>query len=71
MKPWHYIHNGQQLGPVDQAHLAALLRSGELPPDTQVWQEGMASWLQAKFIAEFQVETSAANQPIGGGDDDT
>lgn len=47
---WHYSRNGKQLGPVTDAQLKALARSGELLPTDLVWQDGMAEWKPAKSI---------------------
>src|SRR5512141_1559932 len=41
---WHYVENGQQAGPVDEAQLEELVRSGKVQPETLVWREGMANW---------------------------
>jgi hypothetical protein len=41
---WFYAINGQQTGPVSDAQLDELLRSGKITQDTSVWREGMADW---------------------------
>lgn len=41
---WFYVKNGAQAGPVDRAELDRLVHTGEIPPDTLVWMQGMASW---------------------------
>jgi uncharacterized RDD family membrane protein YckC len=41
---WYYVDAGQQAGPVDDAQLDELQRSGRIQPDTLVWREGMANW---------------------------
>ncbi len=41
---WFYVKNGAQAGPVDKAELDRLVQTGEIPPDTLVWMQGMASW---------------------------
>jgi len=41
---WFYALNGQQAGPVSDAQLDELLRSGKINDDTRVWHEGMADW---------------------------
>src|SRR2546423_7470863 len=41
---WYYVSEGRQAGPVDDAQLEALARSGQIPTDTLVWREGMAQW---------------------------
>ena len=41
---WYYVDAGQQAGPVDDAQLEELLRSGRIQSDTLVWREGMVNW---------------------------
>ena len=41
---WYYVDAGQQAGPVDDAQLTELARSGKIQHDTLVWHEGMAGW---------------------------
>ena len=41
---WYYASAGQQLGPVDDAALDNLLRTGVIRLDTLIWREGMAGW---------------------------
>src|SRR3989442_405566 len=41
---WYYVDAGQQAGPVDEAQLEALARSGKVQADTLVWHEGVANW---------------------------
>ena len=66
MKKWHYQHQGQACGPVDQTHLAALFRNGTLPGDTLIWQDGMSAWLSANMLAEFQADIAAAGAGAAG-----
>jgi GYF domain 2/Protein of unknown function (DUF975) len=42
---WFYVTGGQQAGPVDDAQLEGLVRSGQVLPETLVWHEGMPNWL--------------------------
>jgi uncharacterized RDD family membrane protein YckC len=42
---WFYADSGRQLGPVDEAGLEELARTGVVRGDTLVWHEGMTSWL--------------------------
>ena len=60
---WHYQKDGKGCGPVNRAELAALLRGGALPPNTQVWTEGMNAWMAANQLAEFQPDIAAAAPP--------
>lgn len=41
---WYYAEAGRQVGPVDDAALAALVSGGQIKADTLVWREGMANW---------------------------
>jgi uncharacterized RDD family membrane protein YckC len=42
---WYYADAGRQVGPVEDAQLDDLVRSGAVRDDTLVWREGMANWL--------------------------
>lgn len=41
---WHYAIGNQQSGPVSDAQLDELLRSGKINRETLVWRNGMAKW---------------------------
>jgi len=41
---WYYADAGRQVGPVEEAQLDELLRTGVIRDDTLVWREGMANW---------------------------
>jgi uncharacterized RDD family membrane protein YckC len=41
---WYYADSGRQVGPVEDAQLDELVRSGGVRDDTLVWREGMANW---------------------------
>jgi uncharacterized RDD family membrane protein YckC len=41
---WFYADAGRQVGPVEDAQLDDLVRSGAVRDDTLVWREGMANW---------------------------
>jgi len=59
---WYYVDAGQQAGPVDDAQLEELARSGKIQSDTLIWREGMDNWQpygQAKA-------SSSAPTPTGG-----
>lgn len=42
---WHYVEQGQRIGPVSEAQLAELVRTEKITDDTLVWHEGQAHWL--------------------------
>lgn len=51
---WHYVQNGQSLGPVPEAQLKALLASGTLRPVDLVWREGMTAWSAIQDLPELR-----------------
>ena len=42
---WYYTKDGQQIGPFEERAFDALVRSGDISPDTQVWHAGLSGWL--------------------------
>lgn len=46
-KEWFYGSAADKKGPVREATLVAMARSGQLPRTTQVWSEGMPEWVAA------------------------
>jgi len=45
---WFYVdNNGNQVGPVDEAQVDALVKAGAITRTTQVWHEGMEEWKPA------------------------
>ena len=44
---WYYAKDKQRVGPVTEAQLKELVRSGELSRTDMVWKQGMAKWMQA------------------------
>lgn len=46
--------NGQQNGPHTLQAFVQLIQSGQIRPDTLVWKNGMANWIQANQIPELQ-----------------
>jgi hypothetical protein len=47
---WYYAKNKQKVGPVTEAQLQELVRSGELSPTDMVWKQGMAKWQPAGAV---------------------
>ena len=41
---WFYALGNEQVGPVTEAQLDELIRSGKINRDTLVWHEGMSEW---------------------------
>jgi uncharacterized RDD family membrane protein YckC len=59
---WYYDGGGQQVGPVGQAALVELIRSGGIAPGTRVWRPGLAGWTGWEAVAEL---AAAAVPPLG------
>jgi len=64
VKQWFIGVNGQQLGPFDQAGLAAQARSGALTRETLVWAEGLAGWTAAGQVSEIGGVFAAVPPPL-------
>jgi hypothetical protein len=65
---WYYVDAGQQAGPVDDAQLEALSRSGKIQSDTLVWREGMANWQPYGQVKAASAPPAAGAPPgMGGG----
>jgi uncharacterized RDD family membrane protein YckC len=62
---WYYVDQGQQAGPVDDAQLEELRRSGKIQSDTLVWREGMANWV-AYNQAKAEGAPGPAPAPFAG-----
>lgn len=50
---WYYDNGGQQTGPVGQAALVELIRSGKVAPATRVWRAGLAGWAAWETVLEL------------------
>ncbi|HTL56136.1 MAG TPA: GYF domain-containing protein [Candidatus Limnocylindrales bacterium] len=60
---WYYVDSGQQAGPVEEAQLLELVRSGKIQPDTLVWHEGMTAWTPYQEVAP---RGSSPEEPASG-----
>ena len=60
---WYYSKNGAQLGPIGPAEMESKLKAGEVASTDLVWKEGMADWLPAGKVPEFQVLLSPPEPP--------
>lgn len=59
---WYYATKEKtQAGPVDEAGLQALLSSGEITPETLIWQQGMTGW--TPYSAVFNRAGGSATPP--------
>lgn len=65
-KNWYYSVNGQERkGPVPESELKQLLGGGQLPANTLVWSEGLASWVPAQDVAALQNNPPPVSPPVG------
>jgi hypothetical protein len=48
---WYYEDSGRQAGPVSEAALRDLIRSGRVGPDARVWCSGMSGWQRWSTVA--------------------
>lgn len=51
---WHYIKDGKPCGPTSCEELRELASSGQVQPTDCVWKEGMADWVPASELPEFE-----------------
>jgi uncharacterized RDD family membrane protein YckC len=65
---WYYADAGRQVGPVDDAQLDELVRSGAVRDDTLIWKEGMANWQPHSAVRgpSKPIPIPAAAVPIAG-----
>jgi len=59
---WYYMRGGERMGPVSEAAFEALLRSGTIVAETDVWHEGMAQWQR---YGEVQTEKAGVQAALG------
>ena len=62
---WWYEWEGRQAGPVDEAALLELARSGRLRPEARVWRSGMAGWEPLRAV-RFATAVGHEPPPYGG-----
>ncbi len=46
-RPWFYLQDRQQMGPLPELQLRLLVRNGTIEPDWLVWTDGMPRWERA------------------------
>jgi uncharacterized RDD family membrane protein YckC len=62
---WYYVDAGAQAGPVEDAQLEELVRSGKIQPDTLVWHDGMPNWLPFREANPSAAAAPPPPQPAG------
>lgn len=50
---WHYIYNGNQIGPVNSEEIKSLIEQGIIESTTLVWKPGMNDWV---VVTETELE---------------
>jgi len=50
MRQWYYTHEGQQYGPIAESDLVPMFESGQVTPDTMVWNEELENWVSARDV---------------------
>jgi hypothetical protein len=53
---WWYEWEGRQAGPIADAALRELVRSGRLRPEARVWRAGLAGWESVRALPELAAE---------------
>lgn len=61
---YHVVIDGNQMGPLDEAQLVALIKGGKLTAQTNVWTKGMADWDSAANVEEVAA-LIAQHAPVG------
>lgn len=60
---WYFADGDVQRGPVTEAQLRALIGTGNLRPEDQVWKEGMEDWTPAGEVAGLFSQAASATPP--------
>lgn len=65
---WHYLKDGQQVGPVSTERLKELAAAGGLKPADLVWRPGLAEWVAASRFKDLfpRAMTVPPPIPVGG-----
>jgi uncharacterized RDD family membrane protein YckC len=64
---WYYADAGRQVGPVEDAALDELVRTGVVRDDTLVWKDGMANWQPHAAVRGPKPVLPMPAVPIGAG----
>ena len=63
MSQWYFAQDGERSGPVDEADLVNMMRTGRLRADSLVWKQGMKAWLPLTQ-SEFGANTTETPPPL-------
>jgi uncharacterized RDD family membrane protein YckC len=64
---WYYMRGEERVGPITDAEVAALVRSGSITAETWVWREGMAQWQQYGEVAAPETVSPLSPPAAAGG----
>jgi hypothetical protein len=56
---WHYVQDGQSLGPIPESEMLRMLAEGRLRADSLVWTESLTEWTPAGRIETFHHQLAA------------
>ena len=58
---WHYLRNGEQVGPIPQDEFETLVKHGMITSQTKVWCEGWSHWVTyGEYVASKDLQHTAA-----------
>jgi uncharacterized RDD family membrane protein YckC len=63
---WYYAAGNQQIGPITQAELQALVRDKKINAQTRVWRTGMKEWQELGRLLKGNPAAPAAVSPGSG-----
>ena len=63
---WYLGIDGQQVGPLSPAEVAARVVAGTATPETLAWRTGLAGWTAISDIPELQPPAPAGPPPLPG-----
>ncbi|MCF6283930.1 MAG: RDD family protein [Candidatus Hydrogenedentes bacterium] len=61
---WYYARGDERMGPVDDAAMDQLVRSGTVTTQTLVWKEGMEEWQPLGTVAKVAEPAAAATPAV-------
>ena len=57
-RPWYFLVNNAQQGPVAESELRQLLVSGQLSGETLIWSNMLTGWTAARQVEAFAVRSA-------------
>ena len=55
---WYYVENNERVGPVEEAEMVSLVKSGVLTSSSYVWKKGYENWTAVSKSEELLVHLS-------------